>query len=255
MKLLPAQTRPKLRFAAFTLIELLVVIAIIGLLAAILFPVFGRVRESARRSSCQSNLKQIGLSTMQYLQDYDGYFPLLHQDTSGGGSTPLDNEPGWAYILQPYTKSYQVFRCPSETIPAPNYAAITPTVGQQLIGFSSYAYNRALGDTFDFPYVLTKDAQLAQSSNTIMFVENTGSHTAISLFGGCPAGGVPVSPGGLACLRDGASGVGKRHLDGSNVAFCDGHVKWFKAIAANQLVNVYDSLIPPNGTNATFALN
>ena len=55
----------------FTLIELLVVVAIIGILAAILFPVFARARENARRASCQSNLKQIGLGIAQYTQDYD----------------------------------------------------------------------------------------------------------------------------------------------------------------------------------------
>ncbi len=58
----------------FTLIELLVVIAIIAILAAILFPVFARARENARRASCQSNLKQIGLGIFQYAQDYDEYY-------------------------------------------------------------------------------------------------------------------------------------------------------------------------------------
>lgn len=61
----------------FTLIELLVVIAIIAILAAILFPVFARAREQARKASCQSNLKQIGLGIMQYVQDYDGAYPSI----------------------------------------------------------------------------------------------------------------------------------------------------------------------------------
>src|ERR1051325_9917038 len=59
----------------FTLIELLVVIAIIAILAAILFPVFAQARESARMSSCLSNLKQIGTGTMMYIQDYDEKYP------------------------------------------------------------------------------------------------------------------------------------------------------------------------------------
>lgn len=60
---------------AFTLIELLVVISIIAVLAAILFPVFARARENARRASCMSNLKQIGLGFMMYTQDYDEMMP------------------------------------------------------------------------------------------------------------------------------------------------------------------------------------
>jgi prepilin-type N-terminal cleavage/methylation domain-containing protein len=59
----------------FTLIELLIVIEIIAILAAVLFPVFGRARENARRSSCQSNLKQIGMGLLQYTQDYDESYP------------------------------------------------------------------------------------------------------------------------------------------------------------------------------------
>jgi prepilin-type N-terminal cleavage/methylation domain-containing protein len=73
------------RRTGFTLIELLVVIAIIAILAAILFPVFARARENARRASCMSNLKQIGLGMMMYVQDYDGKYFLRTYSRDGAG--------------------------------------------------------------------------------------------------------------------------------------------------------------------------
>ena len=88
---------------AFTLVELLVVVAIIAVLAALLWPVIPhRNPQGARRSSCQSNLKQINLGYLQYVQDYNGKFPL--------SSRP----EGWFGALQPYLKSETIFRCPSE---------------------------------------------------------------------------------------------------------------------------------------------
>ena len=87
----------------FTLIELLVVIAIIAILAAILFPVFQKVRENARRTTCASNMKQMGIAFTQYEQDADEETP---------GSTQWGY--GWAEKIQPFVKAAQVFQCPDD---------------------------------------------------------------------------------------------------------------------------------------------
>ncbi len=98
----------------FTLIELLVVIAIIAILAAILFPVFGRARENARRSSCQSNMKQIGLGVMQYVQDYDERYPQAYFYKNNAGDT--QGYVHWSGSTRPYLKSEQIFVCPSDPL-------------------------------------------------------------------------------------------------------------------------------------------
>ena len=104
---------PKKRPRGFTLIELLVVIAIIALLAAILFPVFARARENARKSSCANNLKQIGIGVAQYVQDYDETLPRARNDQNiGTGGVIVGNAP-WHTAIMPYVKSLQLFRCPS----------------------------------------------------------------------------------------------------------------------------------------------
>jgi len=118
--------------SGFTLIELLVVIAIIAILAAILFPVFAKVREKARQISCSSNLKQISLGILQYQQDYDEMFPMGETQASAaqGGFY------GWPTEVAPYLKSTAVLECPDDPL-----AGETLTEGWGKTEEISYAVN------------------------------------------------------------------------------------------------------------------
>src|SRR6478672_5411714 len=98
----------------FTLIELLVVIAIIALLAAILFPVFARARENARKSSCLNNMKQFGLGIAQYTQDFDE--TLVPWE--GGYALASGTRATFDVLLIPYLKSPQLMQCPSDATSA-----------------------------------------------------------------------------------------------------------------------------------------
>lgn len=111
---------PVMQLKGFTLIELLVVVAIIAVLAAILFPVFARARENARRASCMSNLKQMGLAMMMYTQDYDEHMPSYLLEGHGNKIFPAPNgnkysRQPWFFAIYPYAKSSQLFNCPSES--------------------------------------------------------------------------------------------------------------------------------------------
>ena len=125
----------KCRIKGFTLIELLVVVAIISILAAILFPVFARARENASRASCMSNMKQIGLGMMMYVQDNDERYPTYNTVTDGvapdaaHGGAWLGTYWFWFNSIFPYVKSVQVFVCPSSGSAGAVYKAPTGTGG------------------------------------------------------------------------------------------------------------------------------
>ena len=209
--------------SAFTLIELLVVIAIIAILAAILFPVFARARENARRSSCTSNLKQIGLGIIQYQQDYDEKYPPLR---GGNGGASDNNVDGVFAIIQPYLKSTQILQCPSETKPG------TPTAAAG--GYSDYAYNVLLG--YDFGPFQSRGLSIAaitQSSLTVMVCDYDS--------GNSDSWAQSATNNGLAQFP---TGVAQRHLETQNFLFCDGHVKSLKGASPTTSAVVYGSGTP-----------
>lgn len=231
--------------SAFTLVEMLFVIAIILILTALLFPSFARVRENARRASCQSNMRQLGLAFMQYAQDYDSYYPC--------GTTP---EPsaylglGWVYQTEPYAKSSRFLLCPSDTRQG---TAARPTI--------SYGYNNALVRRADNNNALELRPMFAftQPSRTVLVSEvHGGSYfqdvvrnmspvtNGIQLFGaGLGAGpkSLRMATGLFSNSPRSSHVCNNRNLDGTpyetahfdspgvggaNYLAADGHVKWLR---------------------------
>jgi prepilin-type N-terminal cleavage/methylation domain-containing protein/prepilin-type processing-associated H-X9-DG protein len=212
---------------AFTLIELLVVIAIIAILAAILFPVFARARENARRASCMSNLKQIGLGVMMYVQDYDEKYPPRYMVSS---QTPPD---GWWYadtwfwqqIIYPYTKSDQLYFCPTAPTTLQPYEGqygandriLTASTPLSLAAVIAPATTYMIMDAG--PYTMSVGYLFSPTGN-FWYLPGTEKFT------GMPAASLSPYPltGGYASDYEGDG----RHFDGNNVTFADGHVKWEK---------------------------
>jgi len=226
----------------FTLIELLVVIAIIAILAAILFPVFAQAREQARKSTCQSNMKQMGTAVMMYVQDYDETYPQAgitdpegdNRINAGSPNDPWPNCEGWPCVgangdttwaarIIPYTKNYGIFKCPSA-----NNASRNPWPGMAANGFEvfnnatrqrsiSYYYDRALGDNGSLGIGLPMAAVDAPAERQL--IGETGRDRRST---------------DIAWRQDGPRRRVTRwtdwyapHMDGTNTAFADGHVKYY----------------------------
>lgn len=223
--------RLEFRKGGFTLIELLVVIAIIAILAAILFPVFARARENARRSSCQSNLKQLGLSIMQYTQDFDEKMvPIFLYGTGqtlpNGTPTSTGQAVLWYNLLNPYIKNLQIFNCPSSGLPATH----TYTGGNE--GGFNYGYN------YLAPFACSSNCGVnmggggnAAGASLASIEDPSGTLTIVDAkYYTVNSVGVPVTEqqmtGEAVCLTASwPDCVSARHLETSNILFADGHVK------------------------------
>ncbi|MDR3706733.1 MAG: DUF1559 domain-containing protein [Capsulimonadaceae bacterium] len=247
----PSAIRARQPNWGFTLIELLVAIAIIAILAAILFPVFATAREKARQSSCASNMKQIGLATIQYVQDYDECY-FMGAYTGAGGY----NGVGWAGALYPYVKSTAVYSCPSDAAVAfaetpleeeISYAAnwdltMNTQAGGLNRGIAGSASRQSAPAITVLAYevthmqaVLTNEpaTSVAHYSPIGSGVNKYLTFTINALGGGAYATGLMgertgnvvscTSPDTCSGYFFGATG---RHSQGSNFVLSDGHVKW-----------------------------
>jgi len=188
-----------MRKRGFTLIELLVVIAIIAILAAILFPVFARAREKARQASCLSNLKQLGLAMLMYVQDYDGVFPYIHNTSSTNGryvtcdGSTYGHFFGWEDLMTPYTKNDQLMVCPSAEC---TWYSSPP---------HSYTYNYYFG-AWSYP---CKEGAVVQPASKGLLGERGDSAF-------------------YHYICTGSDNGGNIHNNGANMLMADGHAKWYK---------------------------
>ena len=260
----PIATRPRSR-SAFTLIELLVVIAIIAILAAILFPVFAKAREKARQISCLSNLKQNSLGIMQYTQDYDEKVPQGQYCGRGAQTVFCDDSPGsirtWVDLIHPYTKNLDITHCPDNPKNPygldnpPNGGFVTPYVLPSY-GYNVTYLNPAPGDCTglaetDAPWGFPiSTAAIEAPAATVLFADvkivgddvyqyytsyavdapaSSGPSTNICAYsdGGWGTGTYADDPNAPGNTFDGTGDFSARHTQGGNVAFCDGHAKWY----------------------------
>lgn len=207
-----------------TLVELLIVLAIIGILAAILFPAFARVREAGRHAVCSSNLKQLGLAMTLYCNDHGGYFPqawpgnMLTKETPQLNEampgakylTNIGNEDGhfvtWMDALFPYTRSTEVFKCPSAKHSEIICYGLSPCLnGQQRPVFEKGARK-----------VPMSMGRVRRPSEIVMFFD----HNEASMITADP-----FFLGGDARSDKGDDSLLFVHTGSINVAYADGHVK------------------------------
>jgi prepilin-type N-terminal cleavage/methylation domain-containing protein/prepilin-type processing-associated H-X9-DG protein len=209
----------------FTLIELLTVLAIIVVLAAILFPVFARARENARRASCQSNLRNLGLAIVQYVQDYDSRYP-----PAMNGALP------WDSIIQPYVGAVVkinapsgIFKCPSDYFIRNSGRTPRSYAMPQPGADNSSGMSGTYISTAPVHYIGWTESQIPAPSGTLLLVEhmfskdkasgnNLGDTANVTCYG-------PSWPGFRSQDYEATVPI---HLGGWNYLFVDGHVKWLR---------------------------
>ena len=243
-----------MRRRGFTLIELLVVIAIIAILAAILFPVFAKAREKARQTSCLSNLKQMSLAFLQYAQDYDEGLPT-HATQCGYGT---NGSLQWFEQIQPYCKNTQMFQCPSARMDNEWMGNCYPGQFNRPNFVTQYGYNvqiqeapfRNWGSNSVWQmsmYQRPAEVGLVADCFTTRWVSAPDPASGVAVmvaFANWVPGTDPADAFNCGCwpsITNMSVGTSKytRHNGGSNIAFVDGHAKWFAAANTRLICDGY----------------
>ncbi len=211
-----------MRRKGFTLIELLVVIAIIAILAAILFPVFARARENARKTTCLNNVKQMTMGMLQYAQDYDERLPKYRLGTVAPSCNRM-----WYQQIEPYLKNTGILHCPSSSAPADN-------VTYSCNNHHASTCNNGPGTP---PAPAISLAQIQRAAQCFVVLDSAADgdcnnpRTGVERASGFYAGYCAVC-GGCGYFTYSTAST-KRHMDGCNVGFADGHGKWYTVSAFN----------------------
>jgi len=215
----------------FTLIELLVVIAIIAILAALLFPVFARAREQARKAACLGNFRQIGLAMMMYTQDYDEVLAPFSQGSGYQGSLGYGGADGirWADIIFSYVKNKQVFDCPSDSKHFDTHS------GGSYFDITKYSYGYASPSSGAAEYGVAARAlaEIEDPAGTIMFAEDGRQDPGVdaeSIGREIPNGAdsMETLAGRVNGMRHTGASQGDYGKHAFNAAYCDGHAKFVR---------------------------